>query len=251
VGILVLGAVMPAGRWARAAGPEPAQEPPITPYVRRGMLYGAGQAGLSVEGRAEHVAGHPSAVVASLGIAFGLTSRLSLEGSLGSLTLAPQLRYRRPAAALWVGLVDTPLLEVDAALRLTFGPGEGRFLQELEQSVVAVIRPGDALRIDAGVSLPTALAADGAIGLRAPVQVAVQINPYLHAAIASGLTVSALGRTPAAVPLGLTLGCTVPLEGGGYAMVAPSLTWPHFASGEAAGLGTFVLGVAIALVTPS
>jgi hypothetical protein len=241
--------VASAGREARAAGPDPAEDTPVTPYVQRGLLYGPGQAGLSVEGRAELAAGHEGAVAASLGVAFGLSSRLSFEGSLGSFSLLPEVRYRRPAAALWLGLVDTPSLEVDALARVTFAPGEGKVIHDIEAGAVAVFRPGAALRIDAGFSLPTTLGTEGVVGLRAPIQFAVQINPYLHVTLGSGVTVAALARTQAVFPLGLTVGCTVPLEGGGYAMVAPSLTFPSFAGGS--GVGPLVLGVALTLVTPS
>jgi hypothetical protein len=253
VACLAAGA-LPA-REARAEVATPRQEPPVTPYVNRGILYGPAQGGITLGLGADTAPLDGSIADASLDVALGLTRYLTVDASLGTLSLSPrsprslEARYHSPEAGLWLGLVDTPPLEIDAAAHVTFGVGDESILHQIEPGGVAVLRIADEVRIDAGVYLPAS--PDGkapfGIGLRVPVSVAAQVNPYLHAAVSSGVTVPSLREGRLIVPFGVSLGVTLPLGAGGYAVISPSLSWPSFSQGAP---GPTVLGASLSIVTP-
>jgi hypothetical protein len=49
------------------------------------------------------------------------------------------------------------------------------------------------------------------------------------------------------VPLGVSLGATLPIGGGGYAVLSPSVSWPSFSQELP---GPTVLAVSLSIVTP-
>jgi hypothetical protein len=218
------------------------------------MMYGPGQAGLTlgVSGTIGPIPG--SRADLSLGVGVGITDRVTFDASLGTLSLAPSVRYAHPEVGVWFGLVDRPALEVDATTHLTFGFGDERTPHEVEPGAVVILRMGDRARIDAGAYVPVSMEREAAAGLRAPLALAVQIHPYLHVALSSGVTIPRLADGRVTVPLGLTLGCTLPLPGGGYIVVAPSLSWPRLvrpAGDGISGPGPMVIGASVSIITPS
>lgn len=241
-----------------AAGALPARQahaaaPPITPYVDRGMLYGPLQAGISFALEANTAPIEGSYADTSIDVALGLTRYLTVDGSLGTISLSPDGRYRGPRAGLWLGLLDTPPLELDVTAHLAFGVGDESALHQIDPGAVAVFRIADEVRVDAGAYLPVSLDGASGPGLRAPAALAVQLNPYIHASVSSGLTIPSLREGQVIVPLGLSLGATLPLGAGGYAVLSPSLTWPSFAAPRepgASGPGPTVVGASLSIVTP-
>jgi len=233
-------------------------EPAVAPYVDRGMLYGAGQGGFSIRLRAATDTYDGMAADAALNLAFGLTSHLTFETSLGTMALAPRIRYRSPNVGLWYGLVDTPSFELDMTTHLGINVDGRSAFSQVEPGFVAILRAEDAVRVDVGAYVPVPL--DGGargVGFRMPLTIAAQITPDVHFAVGSGLTFESLGvgadRT--SVPLELSLGCTMPLGEGGYMMLTPSVSWPHFLSvqtGDQApsGPGPMIVALTLGVVTP-
>jgi hypothetical protein len=218
--------------------------------VNRGWLYGPGQGGIfwNITARSVPIGGN--VVETSLGVGLGITDRLSIDGSLGTIGVAPGVRYSGPQLGAWVGIVDTPPLEIDVTTHVTLGLAGEHALAKYEPGAVAVLRPGP-LRIDVSGYLPVTM--DGGVGLRAPVMLAVQLGAYLHAAATSGVTLSKIGDGSAALPLTLALGCSVPLRARGYVAVVPSLAWPTLAGRQGSdpgGPGVIEVGATVAIITP-
>jgi hypothetical protein len=217
------------------------------------MMYGPGQAGLTlgVSGNTRPIQG--SRADLTLGVGVGIADRVTFDASLGTLSLAPTVRYAHPQLGVWFGIVDRPAVEVDVTTHLTFGFGDERALHEVEPGALAILRLSDRVRIDAGAYVPVSTERSSDAGLRAPVAVAVQIDPYLHVALSSGVTIPRLVEGRVTVPLGLSIGCSVPLPGGGYLVVAPGLSWPHLVrppGDRGAGLGPTVIGATVSIITP-
>src|SRR5262249_59368052 len=85
-----------SARTAAAQTEEPRVLPPVTPYVDRGWLYGPWQGGIfwNVTARSAPIGG--SVAETSLGVGLGLTDRLSVDASLGTIAVAPAVRYSGP-----------------------------------------------------------------------------------------------------------------------------------------------------------
>ena len=219
----------------------------VTPYVERGNLYDPAQAGISLGLGANTAPIAGSRADTNLDLAIGATHYLTFDGSLGTISLSPDPHYHGPQVGLWLGVVDTKPLELDATAHVTFGVGgEGTFHQ-IEPGAVAVFRLAGEVRVDAGAYLPVALDGTGGPGLRVPASVAVQLSPYIHAAVSSGVTLPSLREGPVIVPLGVSLGATLPIGGGGYAVLSPSVSWPSFGQELP---GPTVLGASLSIVTP-
>ena len=247
-------AIVACGVFSARAAPAQTGErrilPPATPYVARGWLYGPGQGGIfwNVTARSVPIGG--SVAETSLGVGLGITDRLSLDGSLGTIVLAPHVRSSGPQVGAWLGIVDTPPLEIDATAHVTFGAAGESTLAKYEPGAVAVIRPGP-VRLDVSAYVPVTV--DGGVGLRAPVMLAVQLGPYLHTAVTSGVTLSRIGDGSAALPFTLALGCSVPLGARGYAAVVPSVAWPTLVGRQGSdpgGPGVIEVGATVAIITP-
>lgn len=210
---------------ARAAvGSEPS--PKVTPYVDRGLMLGKAQAYavFGVSGSTAPI--DESTVDTSLRLGVGITDRFSVDGSLGTLSLAPSARLRSPNVGAWYGLVDRPSFELDATARVTFGVGEGRIVSLVEPGAAAIFRAGHAVRIDTGAFLP--IAPGTGVGVRVPLRFSVQLGRYVHASVSSGVAVDDVGHAASStsVPLAISLGVSGVFAGGGGIGVSPSVSWP-------------------------
>jgi hypothetical protein len=241
---------------ARAALAEPpAREPEsVTPYANRGMMYGPAQGGfgLTVKGNTAPINGNMGS--ASLNLAVGITPWLTLEGSLGTLSFDRVVRYHDPRLGLWIGLVDTDVVEVDLTASTAFGTGTERAVHAFEPGVVSVFRLGGDVRIDAAAYVPLMSADEGnVVGLHAPVQLALQLTHDVHLALSTGIDVADFTAGVVTVPLGVTVGYTIPLGSGGYVMLSPSLAWPRFLEFRSSGVtgpGPLTIGFSVGIVTP-
>jgi hypothetical protein len=248
----------PAATPAQTAAPAPPaliapHVPLLTPYADRGMLYGPGQAGLSLGVLGSNRPMQGSRASMSLGIGVGLTDRITLDGSLGTLSFAPGLRYSHPQVGIWFGLVDRPALEIDATAHVVFGLGNEKVLHAVEPGALAILRLGDRVRIDTGAYVPVSMEDGGPTGLRVPINLAIQLGRYLHVAVSSGVTLTRVADGRPTIPLGVTIGGSIPLPGGGYVVLAPSLSWPslvHPRYEGGPGVGPMVAGATISVVTP-
>jgi hypothetical protein len=232
----------------------PPEEPQVTPYANRGMMYGPAQGGfgLTVKGNTAPI--HGSLGDASLNMAVGITPWLTLEGSLGTLSFERVVRYHDPRLGLWIGLVDTVPVEVDLTASTTFGTGLEHPLRAFEPGAVGVFRLGGAVRLDAAAYVPITSTEDShVVGLHAPVQLAVQLTHDVHLAVSTGIDVGDFASGLVTVPLGVTVGYTMPLGSGGYVMLSPSLAWPRFLEFRSTGVtgpGPLTIGFSVGIVTP-
>ncbi|APR80046.1 Hypothetical protein A7982_05393 [Minicystis rosea] len=240
-----------------------AQRPPpllppsdeVSPYVDRGILLDAGQARTTFELGASTTPIHCSTLDASLGMSLGLTDRLTVDGSLGTISLMPDARYRDPQLGMTLGLVKSDPLELDLSTRVSFGFGNAPTVAAVEPGAVAVMRMGHVLRFDAGAYMPIGRGENAKISMRVPVSLAVQLGPFFHASVSSGVNMPDL-RDPqgtAKIPLGFAVGATAPLGSGGFAFVSPSITWPSVAeigAPERGGTRPMIVGATIGITTP-
>ncbi len=179
-----------------------------TPYVDRGNAVPApfayGQPGITVTLRGDK----PTVVEGSLGFAVGITSRVWVDGSLGTLKVAPELHYHSVQVGPNAVLVDTPAFELDATLHVTFASDGGRPVEQIEPGVFAIARAAHRVRVDTGVFFDGNPGADTTFGLKVPVTVTLQLTAHTFASVSTGVTVGgfadAAGTT--AIPAGVTLG---------------------------------------------
>jgi hypothetical protein len=251
---LALAAFALPDRCAHAAPmPMPAEPPPITPYVSRGMLFGPAQGGLGFSFQMNTSPIEHSRADASVSLAVGLSSRVTLDGSLGTISAETVARYHDPRLGVWVGLVDTEPVEVDVTAGATFGTGLEPPLRAFEPGAAAVFRIGGDARIDASAYLPLSMDGTHVVGLRVPAQLALQLTHDLHFAASTGVTMGDLSSGVVTVPLGVMVGYTVPLGSGGFLMLSPSLTWQRFVEVRGEGIGgpgPLSIGVSLGIVTP-
>ena len=256
-----LGALALSAHEARAepAAPadEEAQAPSVAPYVDRGLLYLPGQAGFTLRLRTSPDTWDGAAADVTLGLAAGITPRLTLDTSLGTLAIGPRVFYNRPNVGLWYGLVDTPPFELDATTHLGIDVGGANVFSQVEPGMVAILRAEDDVRLDVGAYFPVPLDGVRSVGFRMPIRLAAQLDEHVHVAVDSGLDYQSLGAQAdrTSIPLGFSVGCTFPLGEGGYAVLTPSVSWPRFLSvqtGDLAptGPGPMVVAVSLGVVTP-
>lgn len=209
---------------------EPAKAPAYTPFVDRGMSLPApfayGVLGMTSTARA----GEAMLLESTLGAGAGLSSRVWIDASAGTLQLAPGVGYHSPQVGLNALLVDTPAFELDATTHVTFASAGGDPVEQVEPGLFTVIHVAHKLRIDGGLYLNVSPGEEVTAGMRAPVAAGFQIGRKVYAQVTSGVTVSnfADARNTAAVPLGLTLGWSDRLrEGGPSVAVLPSVSFPE------------------------
>lgn len=251
--ITIIGALLPL-REARASYEAP--PPPVTPYVERGMLYGKAQGGAAFIGSADTAP--EGSLDASVVVAAGVTDRVTLEGALGTVTLAPSAKYKSPGVGVWVGVIDHRRFELDAVTRVTFGVGEGRIVSRVEPGAAAIVRLGPPARLDIGAYLPIEPGGEAhrtTVGARAPLSLGFQLGPYFHTSISSGITLEDLAHAKRSlvVPLSFALGVSAPLRGGGAVGLTPSVSWPRLVDTSGAHhdtRGAPVLGATLSISTP-
>jgi hypothetical protein len=205
--------------------------PRYRPFVDRGMSLPAPYAfvapGLTVTTRA----GKPTLLEANLGAGLGLTPSFWIDGSVGTLRLAPELAFHSAQIGPNLLLVDTPPFELDATAHVTFVADDGRPVEQIEPGAYAVLHLAHALRVDAGLYLDVNPGPTTTAGLRFPVGFSFQIAEHVHAVLSTGVTVASFADAPrtTAIPAGVTLGWSGYLgHGPDSVMVMPSIAFPEF-----------------------
>ncbi len=195
-----------AGEPAPPAPPAPPAK--YTPYVDRGNAVPApyiyGQPGFTATLRADA----PTVLEASLGFGVGISSRVWVDGSLGTLKLTPGLGYHSLQLGPNALLVDTPAFELDVTTHVSFAAGDGRPVEQVEPGVFLVARAAHEVRLDTGIFFDANPGPVSTFGLRVPVNVALQITPHVFTIVTTGVNVGAFADTArtTAIPAGLTLG---------------------------------------------
>jgi hypothetical protein len=237
---------------ARAA-PPPKQAPPQVrryhPYVERGNSVPAPYA-LAALGLGTNMhAGLPTQAELSLSFAVGLTPSLWLDGSLGTLRVAPSLVFHSAQIGPNVLIVDTPQFELDGMVHLTGPSDDGRLVEQIEPALYAVAHFGPT-RLDATLAFDVNPGPKVTYGARLPAAVSFQITDHVYGSVSSGVTTSNLGNPgeTTAIPAGISLGWSDYLSGSGPQAVAisPSITFPELVkpfSDEPFRPGTVICGV--------
>lgn len=174
--------------------------------------------------------GEATVLEGSFSAGAGLTSRIWIDASAGTLQFAPGVGYHSPQIGLNALLVDTPAFELDAAAHVTFASAGGEPVEQIEPGLFSVIHVAHKLRIDAGLYLDVNPGTKLTAGVRAPISAGVQIVQKVYAQLNSGVTVSDFldSRNTTAVPLGLTLGWSDRLSSNGPSVgVLPSVSFPE------------------------
>lgn len=205
---IALGVVL-APRAASAEAPAVATPPGrYTPYIERGNAVPAPFAYAQPGVIATLRPGAPTLVEGSVGFGVGLTSRVWLDGAIGTLAMAPRVGFHSLQIGPNALLVDIPAFELAATAHVSFAAVDGRPVEQVEPGLMAVVRPGPPLRVDAGLYVDGNPGPVTTFGLRVPLSLTLQITPHVYAAINSGVTVATFadlaGTT--AIPVGLTLG---------------------------------------------
>jgi hypothetical protein len=246
----------PTGPPPPAPGRPPAPAP-YTPYVDRGNAVPApfayAQPGFTATWR-EH---KPTLLEGNLAFALGLASSVWIDGSVGTLTMAPRLRFHSVQVGPNVVLVTTAAFELDLATHVTFASAGGRPVEQIEPGVFAIARAAHRVRLDTGVFVDANPGAAAAFGLRVPASVTLQLGAHTFASVNTGVTVASfsdLGGTTA-IPMGATFGwgdrfgpATHPVG----ILVEPTFLFPELikpGAAEPLRLGYVALGLSIAVVS--
>lgn len=244
------------GSAARADEPEKPESPRhYTPYVDRGASvpapYVYGTLGVSGTVRPEQRA----QLELALGGGIGLSQRLWIDGSSGTLRLAPELVFHTAQIGLSALLVDEPALELSGTLHVNFASDDGRPVEQIEPGLYVVARAAHEARIDTGAFLAVNPGSSSPLGLRIPLAVGFQLGTHVHAILSTGVTVGSFddaGRT-AAIPAGIAFGWSDYVgEGPQSVAVLPSLSFPELwkpGARDPFQPGYAVFGVTFALVT--
>ncbi len=191
----------------------------------------------------------------SVGGGIGLTSRLGVEASLGTLAMTPKVRYQSPQLGLFFTALDAPNLEITALGRVTFDVSEGRIVDRVEPGVLAITRVPHTVRFDVVAWVPVSPGEHTKVGLKVPVNVGFQLAEHWHAIAQSGVTVNDLTdvRAGVLVPVGATVGYSDKLASGAGVGVAASLSFPellYLGGPSPDGPQPVVAGVAMYVVPP-
>ncbi len=218
---------------SRAAGAdEPAAPARYTPYVDRGNAVPAPFAYVQPGITATLRAGRPAVMEASLGFAAGLTSRLWVDGALGTLKMTPDLGYHSFQIGPNAMLVDTPAFELAATTHVSFAADDGRLVEQIEPGLFWVARAAHKLRLDAGLFVDANPGATATFGLRVPLSFSFQLTTRVFASVSTGMTVGSFADTrgTTAIPLGVALGWGERLALGARPVgvaVLPSIVFPE------------------------
>ena len=174
--------------------------------------------------------GAPTQVELSLGGGIGLTERLWIDGSVGTIRVAPAFVFHSFQLGPNVLLVDTPDFELDATVHVSAPADDGRLVEQIEPGLYSVAHLDHKLRVDSALYLDVNPGPGLTVGLRLPLGLGFQITEHAHAVINSGVTLSsfadAVGTT--AIPAGLTLGWSDRIgQGTGAVAVLPSINFPE------------------------
>jgi hypothetical protein len=167
----------------------------------------------------------------SVGLGAGLTPHLWVDGSPGTFKMAPKPGWHSPQIGLNALLLDTPALELDAALHITFVAEDGRPVEQIEPGASAVVHLAHRLRVDGSLFLDVNPGPTTTLGLRIPLSGAFQITDHVYAAMNTGLTIGDFGDLAGttAIPAGMTFGWGDRLGGrtGPSVAVSPTFSFPE------------------------
>lgn len=225
---------MSAGAPPGALLRDPSAGPLFTPYVDRDMSIAPGglssMLSFSVV-RPENRYARPSFGM-NMGLGTGIIGRLWAEGYLGTLELAPEVRWEDPKVGLLYQILNTYPFEIDPAVYVTFDTGGGPAVKRIDPSLILVFRAAHAVRFDTGAYVPVSFEDRTALGLSIPARLAVQLTPHVHVGVTSGASFADLRapRRSATVPLGFLAGYSALLGEGVTLTVGPGFSWPMFVS---------------------
>jgi hypothetical protein len=220
---------------AAPAEPAPKQAPPpprtYRPYVDRGNAipapYALGTLGL---GNNVHI-GSPTQAEFSLGFAAGLTPRIWVDGSIGTLRWAPSLVFHSAQIGLNALLVDAPSFELDAMVHVSGPADDGRYVEQIEPGLYAVAHVAHALRVDVNPAFDVNPGPRTTYGLRVPTAFSFQLGEHVYASVTTGVTVGSFADAGAttAIPAGLGFGWSDYLgtKGPRAIAIAPSISFPQ------------------------
>lgn len=226
----VVGAALALAAGA-SAGEGPAPPPRYTPFVDRSMYLPAPFAYATLGSTGTLRGGDAAMVDGAVGGGVGLSSRVWIDGSVGTFQMAPRAGYHSPQIGLSALLLDTPAFELDVTTHVAFAAADGRPVEQIEPGFFAVVHVAHKLRLDGGVYLDVNPGPTPSLGGRAPLSLGFQITEKVHGQLNSGVTVGDFadpGGTTA-VPLGLSLGWIDRLGGprGPSFGVLPTVTFPE------------------------
>jgi len=227
-------AARPAPEPTARPAPKPAPVPPprrYRPYVDRGNAipapYALGTLGLGTN----VLAASPSQAELSLGFAVGLTPRVWVDGSLGTLRWAPALVFHTAQIGPNVLLLDTPAFELDAMAHISGPADDGRPIEQIEPGLYTVARIEHALRVDTVIGFDVNPGPATTLGLRVPTALSFQLGPHVYASVNTGVTVGSFAdmRRTTAIPAGLSFGWSDYLTPAGpqAIAIAPSISFPQ------------------------
>jgi hypothetical protein len=195
---------------AAGAGEPAAPAPPAryTPYVDRGNAVPAPFAYVQPGITATLRAGAPTLMEASLGFAVGLTSHVWVDGSVGTLKMAPSLGFHSLQIGPNALLASTSDFELCATTHVSFAADDGRLVEQIEPGLFWVARAAHTLRIDTGIFVDANPGPNTTIGLRLPMTVTFQLTSHVFAAVNTGMTVGSFADTAGttAIPAGVSFG---------------------------------------------
>jgi hypothetical protein len=209
------------------ASPAPPAEAPFSLHVGRRATLGSrfAYATLGVSGSLPADAPSTLSVIAGGGV--GVVEPLS-SGALGSLDVAPQVRYRTPQRSALDALADAPLFALDVTAHLAFGPVRSALTAKVEPGVTVLLRTRRVTRDDRGERVLTPTDDRLNLGLRLPLSLALQLGGGVSVAVNAGVVVDDVRRPArsASVPVGVSASWSVPVGRGGTIGLTPSITWP-------------------------
>jgi hypothetical protein len=221
---------------APALAAEPASKPPsrphrYRPYVDRGNAIPAPYAlGALTLGANVHM-GVPTQAELSLGYGVGVTQRIWLDGSVGTLRAAPSLVFHSAQVGPNLLVVDTPEFELDAMVHVSGPSDDGRIVEQIEPGLYTVAHVAHALRVDTALYFDVNPGPSWTFGLRLPTAFSFQLVEKVYATVNSGVTVNNVAdpRESTAIPIGLSLGWSDYLSPAGPPAVAisPSINFPQ------------------------
>ena len=240
-----------------AVRPPPPPAPRYTPYVDRGISvpwpYAYGTLGTSSTMRE----GQRTVVDGSLGAGVGLTKRIWVDGSPGTLQMTPEVGYHSPQIAVSAQLLDTPAFELGATTRVTFVSEDGRTVEQIEPGLFSVLRVAHKLRIDNALYVGINPGERTTVGVRSPLNIGFQITARVHAVVNTGVKISDLGdvRCTTAIPMGLSLGWSTRVGPGANAPsigILPTFSFPELikpGADEVIQLGYATAGITFVYVS--
>lgn len=238
---------------AEPAELDPKAAPPARryrPFVDRGNAIPAPYAmGTLTLGSNVHM-GAPTQAEVGLGFAVGLTPRVWLDGSLGTLRWAPALVFHSATIGPNVLVVDTPAFELDAMVHLSGPSDDGRPVEQIEPAFYTVAHVDHALRVDTEVAFDVNPGPTTTYGFKVPTALSFQLTEHVYASINTGVTLGSFAdaRESAAIPAGISLGWSDYLTPTGPQVIAisPAILWPQLLrpwAGEPFRPGVFAVGI--------